>query len=275
MIIETAFLKLPELLISSGQNGDIFEATIVHFMSLALNMELNSRNIPKPYEHVLTEKPYLSSVKDRRLLQADLFLKLEGIYSNNTRNFQYGIRNYCWLEVKAYLGGIRHKSTEPKTSHAGKIIRDILRLSILPEELQGSHRDNSRYFLQVFSDLPLKYIAFSDKTNRAWIEKLFVDGISEFEIDLTNEAKSFKKSIGAKFENIKNLRIRLKTKTLSFGPDQTDIHPIFYGYLNRILEYTIELDDLTLSVNNGYDDYWDLKKIESHDNIRSKLLEYL
>ena len=180
MIIESAFLKLPELLISSTDHGDIYEATIVHFMSLAINMELNSRNITKPYEYVFTEKPYFSSVKKRRRLQSDLFVNLENLMFNDPRNYLYGVRDKNWIEVKAYLGSTRHQSSEPKTVHSGKIIRDLLRLCVLPEEFQGKHRVNGRYLLQVFSDVPDKYLAFSRSTNRGWLNNFFKEGVSEF-----------------------------------------------------------------------------------------------
>jgi hypothetical protein len=275
MIIESSFLKLPELLISNYAHGDIYESTIVHFMSLALNMELNSRNIPKAYEYVFTEKPFLSAVKNRRRLQADLYLVLKNILINDSRNLLYGVREKNWIEVKAYLGSTRNKNTEPKTIHAGKIIRDILRLCVLPEESQGRNRDNSRYLLQVFSDEPRKYIAFSDITNRGWIKNLFKEGISEFEINLANEANSLKKAIGSKFFCIKNFKMCIKVKTIAFYPDYSGANPIFYGYLNRIFEYKIEFDDLTLCVNNKHDDYWSADKINNHNIFRDKMLKYL
>ena len=56
MIIENAFLTLPELLTSNYAHEDTFEETVAHFLSVAILMELNARNIPRPYEHVYKER---------------------------------------------------------------------------------------------------------------------------------------------------------------------------------------------------------------------------
>jgi hypothetical protein len=58
VLIEQAFLKLPELLLSNFDHGSEVELTIVHLFASALQMEMNARNIPRPFASVLTEKPY-------------------------------------------------------------------------------------------------------------------------------------------------------------------------------------------------------------------------
>ncbi|MGB7622324.1 MAG: hypothetical protein WBN92_08245, partial [Terriglobia bacterium] len=78
MIIENAFLKLPVLLVNRLNRASAFESTVVHLMSVAVLMELNARNIARPFEHVLTENPYPSRGKKGRSMRADLFVNLEG-----------------------------------------------------------------------------------------------------------------------------------------------------------------------------------------------------
>lgn len=72
MLIENAFFKLPELLISNFKQRGSIEATIVHLFGVALQMELNSRSIPLPFNHVSVEKPYSSWKFKGRPIRADL-----------------------------------------------------------------------------------------------------------------------------------------------------------------------------------------------------------
>ncbi len=70
MLIATAFLKLPELLLSNFDHGSEVESTIVHLLASALQMEMNARNIPRPYAAILTEKPYEGLPSHRKPIRA-------------------------------------------------------------------------------------------------------------------------------------------------------------------------------------------------------------
>ncbi len=173
MIIEGAFLKLPELLVSNFDHGDTFEATVVHLLATAVHMELNSRNIPRPFEHVYMEKPYPAKGKGGRAIRADLFVNLNGAVVITDRMALYGTRGRNWVEAKAYVGSSRTSGTPATTMNAGKIIRDLLRLCLFPEELQGSIRQNGRYMVALFDGRPSEYMPLTD---RPWLSSLFSEG---------------------------------------------------------------------------------------------------
>lgn len=274
MIIENAFLKLPELLTSSFSHADTYEATIVHFLSLALHMELNSRNIPRPFEHIFTEKPYPTSHDFPRRLQADLFVKLEGAVPTDGRMALYGTREQNWLEVKAFLGSTRKSNTPPKTENVGKIFKDILRLCLFPEELQGKIRQNGRYLIMVFSNEPRKSLAFSSGGRpRGWIQSMLMDGDSNIEIDLSSEQKSFRKAIGSGFIGNPDLRVELKLRTLSFAPDSPTPGPVFWGYLVRIMAYAIKTSNLSIDYEDRPHDNWNAERIDKLRSMQKYSLE--
>lgn len=274
MIIESAFLKLPELLTSSSSHADTYEATVVHFLSLALNMELNSRNIPRPFEHIVTEKPYPVLGDTNRRLQADLFLKLEGVVPTKGRMALYGTRELNWIEVKAYLASTRKSNTPPKTENVGRIFKDILRLCILPEELQGKIRQNGRYLIMVFSNEPQKSLAFSSGGRpREWIQSMFSDGDHKITIDLHSEQKSFRKVIGPGFINNTDLRAELRLRTLSFIPDSSTPGPVFWGYLIRIIEYAIKTSNISIDYEDRPYDNWNAERIDRLQSIQKYFLE--
>lgn len=274
MIVENAFFKLPELLTSSYDHTDTFEATVVHFVALALHMELDCRNIPRPFEHVYTEKPYPTLVKGSRRLQADLFLKLEGAIPTHGRMALYGTREVNWIEVKAFLGSTRKAATPPKTENVGRIFRDILRLCLLPEEFQGKNRQNGRYLLMVFSNNPAGSLAFkSGGRPRSWLAEMLSEGLSEVEIDTSTEQKSFRKAVGLGFISSSKLETRLKLRTLLFQPEDLTPSPVFWGYLIRITGFNITVPEATIQFDDRTDDEWDSDRVESLRIVRNYVLE--
>jgi len=274
LIIESAFFKLPELLTSSFSHRDTYEATVVHFLSLALNMELNSRNIPRPYEHIVTEKPYPIEGDSFRRLQADLFLKLEGAVPTDARMALYGARPLNWIEVKAYLGSTRKSNSPPKTENVGRILKDILRLCLFPKEWQGKHRQNGRYLILVFSNEPQKSLAFkSGGRPREWLQPVFSDGEHEVTIDLSLEQKSFRKVIGPGFMENPDLQVELKLRTSSFIPNSPTPGPVFWGYLMRISDFTVKSPDVSIHYEDRPNDNWSSERIEKLEKIQKYVVE--
>jgi hypothetical protein len=274
LIVESAFFKLPELLTSSFDHADTFEATVVHFIALAFHMELDSRNIPRPFEHVYTEKPYPAQTKGSRRMQADLFLKLEGAIPTTGRMAHYGSREVNWIEVKAFLGSTRKSATPTKTKNVGRIFRDILRLCLLPEELQGKNRQNGRYLLMVFSNDPAKSLAFkSGRRPRLWLAEMFSEGLSEVEIDTSAERKSFHKALGPGFISTAKIQAYIRFRTLVFRPEELTPSPVFWGYLIRIIGFSITVPEATIQFEDRARDHWDSERVNSLIAVRKYVLE--
>jgi hypothetical protein len=131
VLIEQAFLKLPELLLSNFDHGSEVELTIVHLFASALQMEMYARNIPRPFASVLTEKPYEGVAFDRRAVHADLYVDLSSAVRFDGRMLAYGVRPKNWIEAKAPLMTGRGS---PAALRPRLLIRDYFRLCLLPKE---------------------------------------------------------------------------------------------------------------------------------------------
>lgn len=256
MIIENAFLKLPELLIirDYGRFRDTFEATIVHLFASAVLMELNSRNVPRPFEYVHIEKPYhIPRRKDGSPIRADLFVDLSGAVPRIQDGplAHYGARAKNWIEVKAFLSSARRGSTPTKTKNAGKILRDLLRLCVLP----GANL-YSRYLLIVFSGDPSGSIALqrANRRKREWLYSLLTEGYTDnFNLNLEEEPRELTKAVGPGFIRSPELQLGLKLRTMMFEPkgiNSPEVNkpslPFFWGYLVRIRCFQITISDLDI-----------------------------
>jgi len=209
MIVESAFFKLPELL---TRDYDLLrgtsEATVVHLLSVAILMELNARNVPRPFEHIEVEKPYPIPKRDGGMvIRADLFIDLAeaipGVIDGPMA--LYGARAKNWVEAKAFVSSIKHGSTPDKTGNAGKIARDLLRLCLLPGESLAS-----RYLLIVFSSEPSESVALRtrDQQERIWLTHLLTEGyIDGVEFSLSDEPKSLREALGPGFVGADDLQL--------------------------------------------------------------------
>lgn len=269
MIIESAFLKLPELLTSIYDHRDTYEATIAHLFSVAVLMELYARNIPSPYQQVFTEKAYPTPDTRGQTIHADVHINLSGVIETRGRMALYGAREVNWLEIKAFLTSTRSSSSAPRTANAGKILRDLLRLSILPEEMQGAIRQNGRFFLLVCSDPASHYLALQE---RAWLSLMLSEGYSEPVINLADEPESLRKEVGAGFIQSPDLRIHLRVRTRLFEPEDRTPSPVFWGYLVRILHYRIESGGNAAEFDDRPNDVWDANRIENLKKIRQGII---
>lgn len=246
MIIESAFLKLPELLTSKSDHYGTLEATVVNFLAIAILMELNSRNIPKAFERVHSEKPYPMKDRGGNPLRADLFVKLDGVFPFPGRMAVYGARSENWIEAKTFFGSARRSnSASPKTKEAGKILKDILRLCLLP-----SLGPSGRYLLLVFAGDVSESLALRRRNqDRTWLSDLLTEGFTDIQVNLTNEPKVLKEAIGPGFVRSDKLEIRLGLHTMVFQPDLRTIpssYPLFRGHLARIHGFQISTTDFSV-----------------------------
>ena len=249
MLIESAFLKLPELLLSNFDHGSEVESTIVYLLAFALQMELNARNTPRPFSAILTEKPYEGVPSDHRPVRADLFVDLSAAIRFDGRMLAYGVRAKNWLEAKAPLTtGRRSRATlrEPL------VARDCLRLCLLPEEWPGSSTgtENGRYLLWLFDTEPRGIVS-----SASWVRPVFESGSHEMEIEhagLTLEA---------------NLR------TLSFEPNVANApKPLFWGYLVRIGRFRVHGNGQSFTSEDALESGFDHVAIANLEALRDFFL---
>jgi len=227
VLIETAFLKLPELLLSNFDHGSEVESTIVHLLASALQMEMNGRNIPRPYAAILTQKPYEGVPPHRRPVRADLFVDLSAAVCLDSRMIAYGVRPKNWLEAKAPLATGR---LSRPTLRAPLLVRDCLRVCLLPKELAGSSTatENGRYLLWVLDTDPR--LSLSDDS---WIRPVLEPGNHPLQIEADG------------------LSIDANVRTLWFEPDTANApSPLFWGYLVRIGRFSVSGDGRTFSLQD-------------------------
>jgi hypothetical protein len=275
MVIESAFFKLPELLTSEY---DVLrgtsEATIVHLLSVAILMELNARNIPRPFEHIEVEKPYPIPKQDSGMaIRADLFVDLTGAIPGiiDGPMALYGARAKNWIEAKAFVSSIKHGSTPDKTKNAGRIARDLLRLCLLPGKSLAS-----RYLLTIFSGTPSESVALrtSDQRERTWLTGLFTEGyIDDLQFSLSNEPKTLREAVGPGFIDASELQAKIRLRTLVFQPrGKQGSSPAFWGYLARVRSFRITISGQ--SVEFG-DEPGSTRHDEGFTKIRDELLRRL
>lgn len=234
MIIEGAFLKIPEVLVQYNNPEELYEANITNLLTNGIILELNARNIDNPLMKIQMEKRYKEDINTR----CDIYVDFSSFMKEKDLN-KYGFYSENWIEAK-YFGGInRNKGNETKSENAGSIMFDLYRL------IKNTHtKKNERglYSLNIFNEAPNKYLAFSrsDKSKRDWIEGILNTGIQELQFNLEEEPRTITKI----FKNVKQLEMNLKIRCLSFCPLlKVDIDEKgFYGYLIQILEYNLVED---------------------------------
>jgi hypothetical protein len=266
MILESAFLKLPELMLSDIQNRGRVEAMVVQHLATGLQMELNCRSIPFAYNHITVEKPYPLQDQKGSVLRADLLFDANGTIPSTCRLDQYGYKEKQWLEAKTFFSKSKDPKP-PKTKNLGKIVKDLIRLCILPEELQGRIRQNGRYMLLVFDARPSKYLAYS---KRDWALSLFEKESKTVQINLTQETKSLVNAISS--SDHLDAVIDISFKRYVFEPVVDKPFPTYWGYLFRLEAFSISIAGETIATNGEPDEYWPPDKI---DQIRSIRLKYI
>lgn len=256
MIIEGAFLKLPELMLGHSEPRTQFEATLLNQLAMGVLIELSARNIELPMHRIHTERSYSKFKGIGSLGRADLYVDLSDTFFNKGLwHHLYGMKPYNWIEAK-YFGGIgRQAGSQSKTENAAYIALDIFRLCLFIEEIRHSTRENSRYLLILFKSHPKDYLAFGSKDNseRSWLINLFKQGDSWINIDLSKEPNSFRKIFGKSFVQNPHLQLKLRTYTRCFEPLEIESNFLYWGYLIRILDFEINFENLNLV-------YHDLKK---------------
>jgi hypothetical protein len=189
MLIEQAFMSLPEIMLGAGYARQEYEAGIVSAFSLAILQELNGRNVTKPISCMCAEKKYLEK---GRSLRADLHLNLSHTYTGSHALSKFGYRFSNWIEAKYFR---KTKGTPPSTKNLGMLAADIIRLMVLPPLGTKERSSTGRYLLHVYQGDPLRHINPKRKArgapDRVWPTKLVQAGtqiVESLELDQEKEA---------------------------------------------------------------------------------------
>lgn len=250
MIIEGAFLKLPEILLNSSDPHGLYEANIANLFAMGVLLELNARNIDNPLRRIQLERRFGSSSNFR----VDIFLDFSGLFNENIGLSSYGVRPYNWVEAK-YFGSLgRNKGNETKSENAGSLMFDIFRLCVLPPFTEDKPESHSCYVLNIFNNNPCSYLAMArqDGSKRLWLEELLKPGINKLMFSLSKEPPTIKKVFGAAFLKKEiGLDMEVTLVTNEFKPFLSYQEVQYWGYLSRITEYKIHLGNRMIE----YSDY--------------------
>lgn len=255
MLIEQAFILLPEILHGSGYQQQNYEAGLVGAFSLAILQALNGHNTPNPIGCLQHEKLYrpngvYAGMQPPRYLRADLFLDIERLYVANRRLSQYGWRHHAWLEAKflrnqAGPQGNAHSTN--KTAHAAAFLADLVRLATLvPEAAPLSHA--GRYFLHVYDAHPRFYLPSKGKS---WFRALTTAGRQDLEIaDLQTESQTLRNLLG----DLDGYSLSAKVTNLVLEPIDTQHRPVYHCILSRIDSFTcsVAADQISLSSQRNF-----------------------
>jgi hypothetical protein len=263
MLIESAFLKLPELMLSSYTHRGNVEAMVVHHLATGLQMELNARSVPFGYNYITVEKPYPKQSRTGTVFRADLLFESGGSVPRGARIDQYGFKENQWLEAKSFFS--KGSSSPAKTQNIGRVVKDVIRLCLLPEELQGSIRQNGRYVLLVFDKHPAKYLAYSD---RGWLRQIFEERAPSVSIDLNSEKPSMVSSIVS--QDSINAQVDLSLSVMHFEPSAKTPAPVYWGYLLRINRFAISINGKAIKSDGGAKEHWDSDKILALEAVRNE-----
>jgi len=221
MIIEGAFLKIPEVLLNYDDRDGLYEANNASLLANSIVLEFNARNIDNPLMKIQLEKRY----KKKENIRCDLYANFDFVSKDLE---EYGYFKENWIEAK-YFGSLeRTEGSETKSENAGSIMYDLYRL------IKNTDKNVRKglYLLVILSHDPRKYLAFNrkDKTKRDWLYGLLNCGTNDIRFNLDEEPECIKKM----FNHEKDLQIKVKTRTLLFEPLKEN-QDNFYGYLIQIL----------------------------------------
>ncbi|MBF4696040.1 hypothetical protein [Fusibacter ferrireducens] len=236
MIIEGAFLKIPEILINHSDPDLLYEANITNLFTNAVILELNARNIDNPLMKIHMEKRYSKNEN----IRCDIYMDFSSFINDEVYK-AYEIKSKNWIEAK-YFGGInRNKGSETKSENAGSIIYDMFRLIYYNHNNEINEEKHGKYSLNMFNDNPQKYLAYSRKNGepRTWIKSFLSSGVHELNFDLLSEPNSIRRI----FVGVNDLKMKLKIRNTIFEPIiQKENYISFYGYLSQIIDYQLIVD---------------------------------
>lgn len=251
MIVEGAFLKLPELLLGHSSPRRLYEATLTSHLAMGVLLELPARNIELPMHQIHIERSYPDKNLSKAPGRVDLYIDLSGVYTEGLWHELYGMKPDNWIEAK-FFGGIgRNVGTQTKTTNSAVIALDLFRLCLFVQEWRSKYRNNARYFLMIFNRHPNEYLAIyrqsSDFPEREWLNRLLQPGDKQVHISLEREPLAFRKQFPAIIaESSSPLDMKLRAITREFCPIEAIKPNLYWGYLIRVIDFEISYGDKKL-----------------------------
>lgn len=266
MLIEQAFMSLPEIMVGAGYARQDYEAGVVSALSMAVLQELNGRNINKPISCICAERKYL----DDRALRADLHVNLSKTFSGSAELSNFGFRFSNWIEAKYFR---KTKGTPPTTTNLANLAVDLLRLMMLPkvECGQDNRSITGRYLLHVYEGDPLYHINPNRKKKgvppRKWPKRLHKAGSSKIDsLELDIEGKNFLDILGS---DLKDVTCKLNVTNFVLKPaTRPKEEKQLTAVLTRIDAFTLVFEGRKTVFRA--DRTSNVKKTASFDELRAK-----
>lgn len=266
MLIEQAFQCLPEMLLGRQYARQAYEGGLVSAFSMALLQEFNGRNVANPIASLHAECPY-SSVAfvgpdgKARYRRADLHVDLNSVRTSSDALSRYGWRHSNWIEAKFFRPP--RSGTAPKTTNAGLLYADLLRLiTLVPRggtpsnpkpdgSIDTPNTFRGRYLLHVYEgDHAALITSTRNRTRggaagtRLWLDKLLMAGrqsLSEADCSIGSEGGAFLDAVGP---TLKRTKIQLTVSTAVLDPIDPAIlsRGMYRCVLNRIDTFRVEID---------------------------------
>ena len=242
MIIEQAFVALPELLLGNYYAVQEYEAGIVGVLNMAILQELNGRNVGHPIQHLQAERRYNPALQRR----VDLYVNTRRLMVANRRLGNYGWRHHNWVEAKFYRNksSVQRHATN-KAMYQGQLIADLIRLTCLVPLTLGDRDSNGRYFLHVYDDEPKYYLAYQD---RPWVKALHQAGRQDIVIEqLAGESGTAKSQFG---EGLQELQIQATvTNLVNFPVATPDAVTHYWCVLTRFDAFSVTLNHSSFQIH--------------------------
>lgn len=208
------------------------------------------------------------------------FLKLpELLLSEDEPGHRYQTAVTSHLAMSSLHRGSVVPARAARQPNVAAIAVDLLRLCLLlPEggsdtDPDKGHHENGRYLALLFTRDPRSYVALErwDASTRTWLEALLAPGIQKLTVDLSEEADSIVRHFGAKKGD---LVADLGVQNLSFEPSK-DEADFFYGFLVRIVDFTIRSSGLTLTYEDLARRGWTKMNAAAHRSLACRFLDRL
>ncbi len=280
MLIEQAFQCLPEMLLGRRYARQAYEGGLVSAFSMALLQEFNGRNVANPIASLHAECPY-STVAfvgpdgRSRYRRADLHVDLSSLRASSGPLSRYGWRHSNWLEAKFFRPP--QSGTAPKTTNAGLLYADLLRLvTLVPLQsprgappgvakpdgtVETPNTFMGRYLLHVYEgDNAALITSTRNRTaggaagTREWLDRLLLAGrqaLSAADCSIADEGGAFMDAVGS---DLKQVEMTVGVTNIVLEPidPSTLTRGMYRCVLNRIDTFRVELDTgewVSLDVN--------------------------
>lgn len=251
MLIEQAFMALPELLTGAPFKKYKNEGTVVTAFSMAVLQELNSRNVLNPVASLREEVNYPVAPNWR----ADLHLDLDALKIFTPDLSLYGYYQNNWLEAKFCRLGETGSPTVTNIKSTFLLLKDAIRLCALPpDSLAASMSESGRYLLHAYQGDPDQYFTYKrngkgSRSERKWIEPLLTPGKQEIRtFELGREKNStFSEVVG---ECAHYIRLSATLTNICHIPSSYG-EGVYYIVLTRIDDFRVGIGSRWFSRKGG------------------------